>query len=304
MLKRQGIQNSVLLNAIKVAVGVLLLSLLLLVTIESNSQELKVRLQTTTTAEAAATTMSSSHLGASNCDSDQSPGTNVRRAVPKNLRLVFLGDSLTRYQYLSLCYFLRHGRWLDPAAVVNNLVNAHSFHHPLHPDDDWNEFFLQSNRMLYPAESCDCIRSRNGEILVERRYFYDDVRNNMVAYINMNGNQTNVGHGYYGRLDAETIYGPNFANLVGLPFGLNMNETSSRYSRATAIQWEFHDWSGVIRNHVGHLNLTYKRKDGRVPHVILNAGLHPHNFNDTDAANDVADALTEIGWRGIWKTTT
>ena len=90
----------------------------------------------------------------------------------RNLRLVFLGDSVTRYQYLSLAYFVRHKRWFDPNVTVNNLVNAHSFHHPLHPDEDWNEFFLQSNRLLHPLEICDCLRSRDGNTVLERRYFY------------------------------------------------------------------------------------------------------------------------------------
>lgn len=39
--------------------------------------------------------------------SEQPPG-NPR---PRNLRIAFIGDSLTRYMYLSLVYFLRWGRW-------------------------------------------------------------------------------------------------------------------------------------------------------------------------------------------------
>jgi hypothetical protein len=39
----------------------------------------------------------------------------------------------------------------------NHLVDAHSFRHPYHPDQDWNEF---CNRIVScPAESCDCQRS-------------------------------------------------------------------------------------------------------------------------------------------------
>jgi hypothetical protein len=74
---------------------------------------------------------------------------SLTRPRPRNLRLAFLGDSVTRYQYLSLAYFLRWGRWFDPDTIKNHLVDAHSFRHPYHPDQDWNEFFLQSNRLLY-----------------------------------------------------------------------------------------------------------------------------------------------------------
>jgi hypothetical protein len=81
-----------------------------------------------------------------------------------------------RYQYLSLAYFLRWGRWFD-RYYQNHLVDAHSFRHPYHPDQDWNEFFLQSNHLLYPAESCDCQRSSSSQQdhkhvwAIERRYF-------------------------------------------------------------------------------------------------------------------------------------
>jgi hypothetical protein len=239
---------------------------------------------------------------------------NLQPEQPRNLRLVFLGDSLTRYQYLSLAYFLRHGQWFDPDISVHNLVDAHSFHHPLHPDDDWNEFFLQSNRMLYPMEVCDCLRSRNGEILVERRYFYDSVNNNMAVYINMNGNKTNPGRGYYGRLKPQNIFGPNFKNLVGLPFGMSMNMTDVGNS-SSSIQWEYATWGEVIRHHVGALNLNFNmtyaniaaettRRQPSNSYVILNAGLHPHDFQNPIAAQDVRDALEDINLPGTWKTTT
>lgn len=226
-----------------------------------------------------------------------------------NLRLILLGDSVTRYQYLSLAYFLRHGQWFDPDVTINNLVNSHSFHNALHPDEDWNEFFLQSNRMLYPMEVCDCLRSRNGEILLERRYFYDSNNNNMVVYINMNGNETHPGRGYYGRLNPREIYGNNFHNLVGLPFGVMM-DTTDVSNDVGAIRWEYSTWGEVIRNHIGSLDLTFNMTtvgDELQPanaHVILNAGLHPHDFRSMAEAQELLDSLDLVGLPGTWKTTT
>lgn len=144
---------------------------------------------------------------------------NRIRPRPRNLRLVFIGDSLMRYQYISLAYFLKHGMWLDynfqardaeakNLVQNNNLMNSHSFHHPLHPDQDWNEFFWQSTRALYPFEACDCYRHvdshRNTDrsngfavdalvtsnIILERRYFHEPSRNNTIVYINLNGNES------------------------------------------------------------------------------------------------------------------
>jgi len=240
------------------------------------------------------------------------------RDRPRNLRLVFLGDSVTRYQYLSLVYFLRHGRWFDHrVSERNNLVHAHSFHHPLHPHEDWNEFFLQSNRMLYPMEVCDCLRSWDGEVLVERRYFYDRDHNNMAVYVNMNGNERNRGRGYYGRLKPEGIFGSDFDRLVGLPFGMSANDLEDPMLASSSEYWEFSTWGDLIREHIGRLNLDYYDDVGAnaglrkpfaqqfyKPHVLLNAGLHPHDFLDPLAEEDIRLALLEAHLPGTWKTTT
>lgn len=151
---------------------------------------------------------------------DDDGHTWVNSRLPHDLRLVFVGDSVTRYQYLSLAYYLRYGRWWDgPRDGPNNLMNAHSFRHPAHPNDDWNEFFLQSNRLLYPFEACDCRRSPNSsDTVLERRYFHDTERNNTLVYINLNGNETHGSWGYYGRFNADTIF-PNFHQWVHVPVG-------------------------------------------------------------------------------------
>jgi hypothetical protein len=240
--------------------------------------------------------------------SSRQPNDTIKPPLPaqmKNLRLVFLGDSLTRYQYLSLAYYLRFGRWFDPHIKVNNLVNAHSFHHPLHPKEDWNEFFLQSNRILHPLEVCDCLRSHDGSVVLERRYFYDATHNNLLTYINMNGGkETSPGHGYYGRLEPERIFGSGFFDLEHLPFGL---DTSGGYDESS-IEWDFPTWGDVIRYHVGSLDYGYNAKglyeNGRTVHVLLNAGLHPHDFGNVSVAADIQEALAESSLHGVWKTTT
>ena len=237
----------------------------------------------------------------------------------RNLRLVFLGDSVMRYQYLSLAYYIRYGYWYDTSVVVNNLMNAHSFHHPFHPNEDWNEFFLQSNRILHPMEICDCIRgsgninqsssSASNDILVERRYFYDHRTNNMLVYINMNGIETSPGRGYYGRLKPETIFTPNFRSMVGMVSrmeridpGNGSNDSNHR------IEWEYFTWDDVIRHHIGLLDFHYNRSVSEPAqpnaYVLLNAGLHPHDFHNPTTIRNVVDALRDTELYGTWKTTT
>jgi hypothetical protein len=231
----------------------------------------------------------------------------------QNLRLVFLGDSVTRYQYLSLAYYLRYGYWYDTtiSPTVSNLMNAHSFHHPFHPNEDWNEFFIQSNRILHPFEICDCIRgsgmNTSYDILVERRYFYDDQYNNMLVYINMNGNETSPGRGYYGRLTPNNIFGPNFHTLIGIVPGLETYQNNDESRRS--VIWEYATWDDVIRYHIGLLDLNFNRSaessgEQSEVHALLNAGLHPHDFHNPSTAQNLVNALRDVQIIGTWKTTT
>ena len=281
---------------------------------------------------------------------DSSPKSRKADGTLRNLRLVFLGDSVTRYQYLSLAYYIRYGYWYDASVVVNNLMNAHSFHHPFHPNEDWNEFFIQSNRILHPMEICDCIRgngnsnssssssssssSTKSDILVERRYFYDNRTNNMLVYINMNGIETSPGRGYYGRLKPETIFTSNFHTMVGIVPGMehvqrsssdnhidndddSSSHNTSRYHQN--IAWEYYTWDDVIRYHIGFLDFHYNRpvqnqRQLTLPpsmivqppnaYVLLNAGLHPHDFHNPVTIQNVVDALHDTQLYGTWKTTT
>lgn len=70
---------------------------------------------------------------------------------PTNVSLVIVGDSIARYSYLSLVYFLRWGRWFDPGLDRSNLVNEQSFDNPFH-EETFHEFYYQTNLMLQPFE--------------------------------------------------------------------------------------------------------------------------------------------------------
>lgn len=211
---------------------------------------------------------------------------------PSNLSLVFVGDSVTRYQYLSLAHFLKHGRWPDPRESPT-LVYSHSYHHPRLGELDWAEFYYQTNRLLQPNEICDCQRHVNFKL--ERRYFYDVERNNTVVYINLNGNEpTDVklpGY-YFGSYDPAQILS-NFSTIL---------ESSAPPSRAfrqkRLIEWQYTSWQDVLRHHVGALNMPGRNG----PTVFLNAGLHPHALHPGDFANLTSDSHPRMHL--VWKTTT
>jgi len=86
---------------------------------------------------------------------------NNARACLRDKHIVFMGDSLTRYQYLNFIQWLRRGNWTTPVPRLE---------HPgdwIAPDfDHWNFFYAKSSGVLSaPAdgimEYCDCYRLPN-----------------------------------------------------------------------------------------------------------------------------------------------
>ena len=288
--------------------------------------------------KASSTTIKSSAGSADNFASNLPLTDNSRLEQPprpQHLRLVFLGDSITRYQYLSLAYFLTKGAWYthemdrrqpnasqEPHANYN-LMQAHSLHDPKQPLEDWNRFFEYSNRILWPHEICDCERKADHSVAVERRYFWDKELDNKLVYINLNGHEgTGSRSGIYGRLDPTLVF-EKFDELVELhprvtsqqradtellrPFERSSESREipyqdSRYqlpsNRSVALQdWEVLSWGDVVRQHLSPMRLGDR---GNVP-VLLNAGLHRHEF--PGATQELIVALNETKMFGIWKTT-
>ena len=102
--------------------------------------------------------------------------TNI--TVPSNLNIIMIGDSLTRYQYLSLVHYIQFGKWVNPKAVPNMVWEK--------THEDFYHFYNYTKSLLEPFEQCDCFRDDNlikfPEIF-ENRYFFQPSRNNSISYI-------------------------------------------------------------------------------------------------------------------------
>lgn len=265
------------------------------------------------------------------------------RPRPRNMTLIMIGDSLMRYQYMSLAYFLRFGRWYDTQAstTVSYLLHSNSWRHPRYPTDSWNEYFLQSNRILQPMEVCDCFRNR--AIILERRYFYDKERNNRLVFLNLNGKEgTQAGHKtFLGRLiltnathsNASDIF-DNFEQYLTKPWVAQPTDLTSYQ-----LTWEYKTWGDVLRYHVTglleqqHQPVRYdtlNSSDHSSSHsnhsasvsstgdaatgtttinaILLNAGRHSHDFEHSWARDDLLRALNSTpalrSAKVLWKTTT
>jgi len=188
---------------------------------------------------------------------------------PRNLHLAFIGDSVTRYQYVSLVYFLKTGQWWNQDEHPTLLYRVDFA--------SWNEYFLWSNKQLQPEEQCDCARPGGGGYynINENRYFFDPVRNNSVSINIKFGKATTHGH---------------------MTAPIDPNATID-VSRQPPYAWENYGWNQTITEHIAKL----------VPKpdfLVFNAGLHANRLTNPETQQSILDALAATNIIGIYKTTT
>jgi hypothetical protein len=212
---------------------------------------------------------------------------------PSNVNIVIIGDSISRYGYLSLVYFLRWGRWFDPSLEKSNLVHEHSFDNPFHYNT-YSEFFFQSSLMLQPFELCDCHTNENSQGLrrynFENRYYHDPVHNNTVTFILAYGTEIPV----KGRLNAQDAFTSEWKwstkenSLLDLHFG--------------KPTWSFDTWDVAVTEYIAKLN-------PKPQFLVVNAGQFGHKFGPHEegqpASKALADAVRQAKFeKTFWKTTT
>lgn len=212
--------------------------------------------------------------------------------VLRDLRIVMIGDSLMRYQYLSLVYRLRHGVWFDNSMWYFHLVNEHTFRAPYH-ENSWGAFLYHTNQILQPFEVCDCYRkSMNSmEEIVENRYYYDPILNNSVVYLLSYGHAFPMG----GRLQPDKVR--------KTPRGWQIKALQHYWN----LTWQYHDWSHTILNHVQYLQPQPR-------FVVMNAGAWNHKFGLDQSGKrltpptvnlfNLFENTTLVPYDYVWRTTT
>ena len=140
---------------------------------------------------------------------------NITR--PTNLRLVIVGDSISRYQYISLVHSLQTGTWITDATKLvqdgNELrtssfssTELQSYNTQLHcktPGIKAREhFYSLSHSFLEPNELlCDCRYHR------ENRYCINTERNNCISYITKFGKNSTFGKYIANQISTDEGYG-------------------------------------------------------------------------------------------------
>jgi hypothetical protein len=99
----------------------------------------------------------------------------------RNKRVTFIGDSVTRYQYLSLAYALHTGVFPN-ISIGPYLVEEHSY-------SSWLTFFQATAKLISPFEICDCYRPVNVSLKLvqdystENRFYFNNRENVSLIFL-------------------------------------------------------------------------------------------------------------------------
>jgi hypothetical protein len=200
--------------------------------------------------------------------------------VPRNLRIAFIGDSITRFQVLSLLYFLRTGNWTDVSDPHAKLFDSHQY-------ESWDVWMADSIDFMQPHGRCDCYRGGDyntsaasgswWDMINENRYYRDEQSGNCITFLSKFGQSPINGH-----------WAPR--DVYNGPMALDQNHFTPYSYR--------YNWSEAIEYLLAEL----------VPKpdfVVLNAGLHhTHDLGWKHVRQSIQRALNKTGIVGIYKTTT
>jgi hypothetical protein len=202
-----------------------------------------------------------------------------------------IGDSIMRYQYLSLAYYLRNGgEWWNSSIREGQLVNERQF-------KTWEEFYrVVSTEYLSPYESCDCFRSQRGDgfdLTTENRYFYDK-DDNFVVYLQSFGTRLPT----RGQWNASDL-----ANFTASQERASPRPLSNFKDPASNWTWSFENWKDIVLEHIATLQ-------PKITHLVVSQGwwyspfMSKDNRHVEERRREFVSALAKANIVGIWRTTT
>lgn len=199
---------------------------------------------------------------------DDNVAAHANKALD-NQHIVMVGDSLMRYQYFSLVHLAHYG-FFPNRTFHPNIVLGWTY-------KTWNEFYIETNKLLSPNEYCDCHREIFPD-LFENRYYFNKVRNLTISFLLYIGDSHPM-RGHWQPTDTERNDYPRRPDLVSLP-----------------PKWSYNTIVDLLTNIAAQLT-------PKPSVLLLNAGLHPNNYTDPSHVQTVTDAAKSLFDRVIWKTT-
>jgi len=198
--------------------------------------------------------------------------------MPRNLNILFFGDSVTRYQYLDLAYFLSQGKW-NNRSERPNIVMELTHNGPL--SSRFNNFFANTNAFLKPYEQCDCYRPgglRQVKMVTENRYFYEEENNNTLTFM---------------------------VKFEDWPWTSSW-DVSTVYEDHGDMVTDRSEWKPIHKyNWVEAIEKFICKLEPKPSVMVFNAGLWAgHDLRNTTLQKDIIRSLKECGITSVYKTTT
>jgi hypothetical protein len=205
---------------------------------------------------------------------DELIGARQARNCLRNKKLTFVGDSLTRYQYINLAHFITVGEW---EWDYLNGTNMHEW-------DDWFEYFYMTSRLNGCNEICDCYRS-GPNITAETRehhYYHSKLYNISISM-----------HSWYG--NAPIYAGRRVPNATDFKLRClrlkHFNEDLLQFTKKASAKYNIVSFLdkviGVVAPDI----------------LVLNQGFWPMNRSIQHMAS-IAAAARRVAKAVVWKTTT
>jgi len=229
-----------------------------------------------------------------------------RERVFQGKHFVFIGDSLSRYLYLSVLYMLHHKHWLD-TSMYPNPVEEKTY-------ESWPIYFRSTNGLFDPYHYCDCSREQQ----YENRYYINKHSNLYLSYFLYYGKNFAVHSRWSPPNDSivatvngnvSQYYMNNLTDAIGI--------CSNSLDDPNLWNYEFSDLLDLFSFHISNLKPTAplpSNESSRFPGtngsasklyaIVMNAGFWPSRFNEVEYAKRIVSAAFAVAHRFIWRTTT
>jgi len=258
--------------------------------------------------------------------------------VPTNVNLIIVGDSVSRYQYTSLVYFLKFGKWINMKhplpmydnSTSNNQIKMYSqpiakeavphmgliWKNAFDSKDDWSNYL---STLLDPLEAVDCFEpnvvrwhKRFGVDALENRYFRDPARNNSVTFLSKHGDTNNykIPLTFKSTWSLDDINEHNRNALTLSTKDTNASASTKKNSTAnTQLQTkcitQISEETYITSNWTEFIHDFVSKFEPKPKAFMFNQGLWPHaQFQEPAVYEQIIKAISDTGMISIYKTTT
>lgn len=222
------------------------------------------------------------HFSGQGCQVNISQRHHRLLSCLQNRTMLFIGDSLTRYQYLSLVYFIATGRWVSGKPMNENERQW----------SGWSDFLMGTSIRLGCVEYCDCYSNHADPELGHRenRFYTNCDLNIKIGFVFWGpGNPLNIGFD----LANTTIFSETCRWCSHPKMWLEKKQVSRYVHKSYAG-----DVIAFVREQLAHLNADM---------VVFNQGIWKNtSVREPRYLQDLYVNLRKAvrtGGKVVWKTT-